>query len=451
VERLRELVSQDPALGDLVLRAYLIRRSILIELGVGLRIIGSRFSPDTKRLLEFAARNLLPHRWIDLERDREAEELLSQLGVKPEDTPVVIWRGEQVLRNPSNPELARSIGLRDPSSVPISCDLVVVGAGPAGLAAAVYGASEGLTTVVLDGVATGGQAGTSSRIENYLGFPSGISGSELAGRAVLQAEKFGASINVPAEATALEQRDGHHVVKLDGGNAIAARTVIIATGARYRRLDVPRLEQFEETSVYYAATQVEARVCHNDPVAVVGGGNSAGQATVFLAQHAARVRLVVREDALNRNMSRYLVDRIERLGNVEVLLNTEVRELLGDDTLEALVVEDNRTGERRTVDARAMFVFIGVRPYARWLADQLALDDNGFILTGTDAAGLSRAGQAGQAGRGPLPLETSRPGVFAVGDVRSGSVKRVASAVGEGAMAVRLVHDHLQQVGGSGQ
>jgi thioredoxin reductase (NADPH) len=293
VERLRELVAQDPALGDLVLRAYLIRRSILIELGVGLRIIGSRFSSDTRRLLEFAARNLLPHRWIDLERDQEAEELLSQLGVKPEDTPVVIWRGEQVLRNPSNAELAHSVGLLDPSSGSISCDLVVVGAGPAGLAAAVYGASEGLITVVLDEVATGGQAGTSSRIENYLGFPSGISGSELAGRAVIQAEKFGARIKVPAEAVSLERHDAHHLVKLDGGVSISARTVVIATGARYRRLDVPRLEQFEETSVYYAATQVEARVCRHDPVAVVGGGNSAGQATVFLAQQAARVRLVV--------------------------------------------------------------------------------------------------------------------------------------------------------------
>ena len=387
VERLRELVAQDPALGDLVLRAYLIRRSILIELGVGLRIIGSRFSSDTKRLLEFAARNLLPHRWIDLERDREAEELLSQLGVKPEDTPVVIWRGEQVLRNPSNPELARSIGLLDPSSGSISCDLVVVGAGPAGLAAAVYGASEGLTTVVLDEVATGGQAGTSSRIENYLGFPSGISGSELAGRAVIQAEKFGARIKVPAEAIALERHDGHHLVKLDGGMSISARTVVIATGARYRRLDLPRLEQFEETSVYYAATQVEARVCRNDPVAVVGGGNSAGQATVFLAQHAARVWLVVREDALAATCHATWWTGSSAWATSRCCVNTEVRELLGDDTLEALVVEDNRTGERRTLDARAMFVFIGVQPHARWLADQLALDDNGFILTGADAAG----------------------------------------------------------------
>ena len=211
------------------------------------------------------------------------------------------------------------------------------------------------------------------------------------------------------------------------------------------------MEQFEETSVYYAATQVEARVCRNDPVAVVGGGNSAGQATVFLAQHAARVWLVVREDALGRNMSRYLVDRIERLGNVEVLCDTEVRELRGDDTLEALVVENNRTGERRTLAARAMFVFIGVQPHARWLADQLALDDNGYIRTGADAASPNTAGQAGQTGRRPLPLETSRPGVFAAGDVRSGSVKRVASAVGEGAMAVRLVHDHLDEVGGQGR
>jgi thioredoxin reductase (NADPH) len=245
----------------------------------------------------------------------------------------------------------------------------------------------------------------------------------------------------------MERHDGNHLVKLDGGVSISTRTVVIATGARYRRLDVPRLEQFEETSVYYAATQVEARVCRHDPV-VVGGGNSAGQATVFLAQHAARVRLVVREDALSRNMSRYLVDRIERLGNVEVLLNTEVRQLRGDDTLEAAVVEDNRTGERRTLDARAMFVFIGVRPHTRWLADQLALDDNGFIRTGADAAGPNGAARPEQADRRPLTLGTSCPGVFAAGDVRSGSVKRVASAVGEGAMAVRLVHDHLDQVGG---
>jgi thioredoxin reductase (NADPH) len=276
VEVLRALVAEDPALGDLVLRAYLVRRSILIELGIGFRIIGSRFSPETRRLLEFAARNLLPHRWIDLERDKEAEALLSQLGVQPEETPVVIWH-DQVLRNPINAELARTIGLRDPNSGPISCDLVVVGAGPAGLAAGVYGASEGLTTIVLDEVATGGQAGTSSRIESYLGFPSGISGAELAGRAVIQAEKFGARIDVPAEATALEQHDGHHLVKLEDGTAISARTVVIATGARYRRLDVPRLEQFEETSVYYAATQVEARVYRNDPVVVVGGATPPGR------------------------------------------------------------------------------------------------------------------------------------------------------------------------------
>ncbi len=402
-------------------RALLIRRSILIELGVGFRIVGSRYSPDTRRLLEFAARNLLPHRWIDLERDAETERLLRELGVRPEQTPVVIWRGQQVLRNPSNADLARTIGLLDSRSGPASCDLLVVGAGPAGLAAAVYGASEGLSTVALDGVATGGQAGTATRIENYLGFPSGISGLELAGRAVLQAEKFGARIRVPAEAAALERRDAHHLVRLQDGTTISARTVVIATGARYRRLDVPRLDQFEKTSVYYAATQVEARVCRDDPVAVVGGGNSAGQATLFLSRYAKRVRLLVREHDLGVSMSCYLVDRIRRLENVDLLLSSEVRELVGDDTLEAVVVEDSRTGQRRTVEARAMFVFIGMRPHAGWLGDQLALDDRGFILTGPDvaqgagttcggspAAGRYRWRQAGPASTRPVTCGTVR-------------------------------------------
>jgi thioredoxin reductase (NADPH) len=435
-DRLRELVCQDPDLGDLVLRAYLLRRSMLIELGAGFRIIGSRYSPDIRRLREFAARNRLPHRWIDLERDKEAEALLRELGIRPEETPVVIWRGEQVLRNPSNAELARVIGLPVPRPGPDRCDLVIVGAGPAGLAAAVYGASEGLATVTLDAVATGGQAGTSSRIENYPGFPSGISGGELADRTVIQAEKFGARITVPAEAVGLERRDGHHLVRLGDGDAVAARTVVVATGARYRRLAVPRLEEFEGTSVHYAATPVEARLCRGDPVAVVGGGNSAGQAAVFLTRFARRVSLLVRGDDLRADMSRYLADRIERLPGVEVLLHTEVRELLGDDALEELVVEDNHTGERRTLAARAMFVFIGAEPHTGWLGDQLALDDRGFVLTGADA------GRDGD--RLPSLLETSQPGVFAVGDVRSGSIKRVTSAVGEGAMAVRLIHEYLE-------
>jgi thioredoxin reductase (NADPH) len=436
VERLRELVSQDAAFGDLVLRAYLIRRSMLIELGAGFRIVGSRYSPDTRRLREFAARNRLPHRWIDLEKDKEAERLLRQLGVAPEETPVVIWRGEQVLRNPTNAELARAIGLPAPKPGGPVCDLVIVGAGPAGLAAAVYAASEGLATVTFDAIATGGQAGTSPRIENYPGFPSGISGSELTERTVIQAEKFGADINVPAEATALEQRDGHHLVRLDDGQAVEGRTVVVATGARYRKLPVPRLEEFEGTSVHYAATHVEAQLCHGDPVAVVGGGNSAGQAAVFLMKHAARVSLLIRGGDLGRSMSRYLADRIERTPGIEVLRHTEVRELVGEGALEAVVVEDNRTGSRRRLEARALFVFIGAEPHTGWLGDRLALDDRGFILTGADAVPDD--------GRQPFLLETSLPGVFAAGDVRSGSIKRVTSAVGEGAMAIRLAHEYLE-------
>jgi thioredoxin reductase (NADPH) len=441
VERLREVVSRDTTLGDLILRAYLIRREMLIGLGAGLKIVGSRYSPDTRRLREFAARNRLPHRWIDLEEDTAAEALLRELGVAPEETPIVIFGGNQVLRNPTNTELARAIGLRVASSQAAVCDLLVVGAGPAGLAAAVYGASEGLATVALDAVATGGQAGTSSRIENYLGFPSGISGAELAERATIQAEKFGAQISVPAEAIALERCDGRYAVKVRDGDAVSALAVVIATGARYRKLAVPGLEELEGTSVHYAATLMEAQLCRGDPVAVVGGGNSAGQATVFLAEHAAQVHLVVRGDDLAENMSRYLVERIEASPAVEILRHTEVREVVGEGKLEAVIVEDTHTGERRRVEARLLFVFIGAKPHTAWLGDQLALDDRGFVLTGADAARFT--GDGDQHARRLLLLETSRPGMLAVGDVRSGSVKRVASAVGEGAMAVRLVHEHL--------
>jgi thioredoxin reductase (NADPH) len=443
VERLRALVTQDTVLGDLVLRAYLLRREMLIGLGAGFQIVGSRFSPDSRSLREFAARNRLPHRWIDLEEDEAAEALLNGLGVAPAETPVVIWRGNQVLRNPSNEELAQMIGLRARSVAEDVCDLLVVGAGPAGLAAAVYGASEGLGTVALDAVATGGQAGTSPKIENYLGFPSGISGAELANRAEIQAEKFGARISVPAEATALDERDGYYVVRFDDGSEATARTVLITTGARYRKLDVPRLEELEGTCVYYAATMMEAHLCRGDPVAVVGGGNSAGQATLFLAQHTTKVTLLIRHEDLGRDMSRYLADRIERSPKVEVLRTTEVRELVGDWALEALVVENNQTGERRRIEARELFVFIGAKPHTGWLGDKLALDDRGFVLTGR-AVRPAENGEGQDAGHEPYLLETSLPGVFAAGDVRSGSIKRVASAVGEGAMAIRLVHARLQ-------
>jgi thioredoxin reductase (NADPH) len=321
-------------------------------------------------------------------------------------------------------------------------DVCVVGAGPAGLAAAVYGASEGLTTIVVDAVAIGGQAATSSQIENYLGFPAGISGGELADRAAIQARKFGARTSVPATAQQLTRDDGHYQIRFADGTEVSARTVVLATGARYRKLPVPRLEEFEETSIYYAATPMEAQLCVNDPVVVVGGGNSAGQATTFLADHVGKIRLVVREHRLDEYMSRYLADRIERDPRIEVLMHTEVRELLGDKSLEAVVVQDNESGERRTLEARELFVFIGADPCTDWLAGTLALDSGGYVLTGANAARAVN-GQFDELGRAPLMLETTSPGVFAVGDVRSGSIKRVASAVGEGSMAVRLVHEYL--------
>ncbi|MFC4070482.1 FAD-dependent oxidoreductase [Actinoplanes subglobosus] len=435
---LHELVREEPHLGDLILRSFLTRRELLIGSITGIKIVGSRFSPDTRRLRELAARNRVPHTWIDLEEDPGAEELLRRLSISAKDTPVVIWR-DRVLRNPSNEELARVAGLRRSGQDETVCDLVVVGAGPAGLAAAVYGASEGLVTIVLDAVAIGGQAGTSSRIENYLGFPAGISGADLADRAVVQAKKFGADLNVPAEAVRLGSRDSDQIVHLDDGTQLRTRTVVIATGAQYRKLDVPRLAEFEGTSVYYAATFMEAVFCERQPVSVVGGGNSAGQATVFLARHAARVRLIIRHDDLNRDMSRYLVDQIERLPNVDVLRHTEVTELNGDDgRLQSLGLRDTRTGERQELPTTVLFVFIGAKPCTGWLASSIALDERGYVLTGAQVH--TDAPQ-------PALLETSRPGVLAVGDVRSGSIKRVASAVGEGSMAVRLLHEHLARLG----
>ena len=437
-ERLRELVTHDTNLGDLILRAFLLRRSVLIGLGAGFRIIGSRYAPDTRRIREFAARNRLPHHWIDLEKDTDAEALLRELGVSPEETPVVIWRGREVLRNPSNVELAKLFGLPLPRTKDEVCDLIVVGAGPAGLAAAVYGASEGLDTLALDALATGGQAGTSSRIENYLGFPAGVSGAELTDRAVLQAEKFGAEFTIPARATSLEQRADHYAIGLDDGQELRAHAVLIATGVQYRRLPVPRLEELEGTSVYYAATLMEAQLCRGDPIAVVGGGNSAGQAALFLTGHASHVDLIVREPVLSENMSRYLADRIERNSDIDVHLHSEVRELCGRDALEALVVEDNRTGDRERIEARALFVFVGAAPHTRWLGDNMALDSGGYILTGPDACNGDTSDD-----RVPLMLETSLPAVFAAGDVRSGSIKRVASAVGEGSIAIRMVHERV--------
>ncbi len=438
IDELRKLVAEDKTLSDIFLGAFMARRSILIGVGTGLKLIGSRFSPDTRRLREYLARNRMPHQWIDLEEDENAEALLDQLGVSPADTPVVIPAGGDILNNPVNEDVGRAIGIGAKGPPPALCDVLVVGAGPAGLAAAVYAASEGLDTQGIEGVATGGQAGTSARIENYLGFPAGLSGTELTQRAGVQAIKFGVRLTAPATALKLRSAPGHHEIELSTGEVATGRSVVIATGAQYRRLDVPRMDEFEMGGVYYAATQAEAQLCSGESVVIVGGGNSAGQAAMFLSKHTESCRLLIRGDDLGKSMSRYLVDQIERNEKVKVCRNTEVIELDGDRELETITVEDKRTGERSTHPAKALFVFIGASPHTEWLDGQLATDDAGFLLTGRDVEDLSEF-----SGDRPLFLETCRPGVFGVGDVRSGSIKRVASAVGEGSMAVRLVHERL--------
>ncbi|MDQ5814445.1 MAG: FAD-dependent oxidoreductase [Actinomycetota bacterium] len=447
-ERLKEVVTEEPNLSDIILKAFLARRSYLMRVGVGLRIIGSRHSSDASRLREFAARNRLPLVWIELEDDPKAEALLKKFGAKPSETPVTIWQGEDVLKNPTNAELARTMGLKVDAPGERAYDLVVVGAGPAGLGASVYGASEGLSTLALESVALGGQAGTSSRIENYLGFHAGLSGFELTSRALIQADKFGARTAVPEEAISLKREGGYYRIGLSEGGEVVARSVIAASGARYRRLDVPRCGLFEGVSIHYAATEAEAQRCEGEEVAVVGGGNSAGQAAVYLAGRTRRVYLLIRGDDLGKSMSRYLVDRITSAGNVELLANTEIRELMGGDRLDGVVVEDNRSGARRTLGARALFFFIGAEANTHWLKGAVELDQRGFVLTGRELDGSALEEDIWRGlSREPYPLETSLPGVFAAGDVRSGSIKRVASAVGEGSMTVRLVHQYLADTG----
>ena len=439
LERLFEIVAQDKGLSDMILGAFMARRSILIGVGTGMKLIGSRFSPDSRQLREFLARNRMPYQWIDLEADDDAEALLSTLAIEASETPVVVASDGEILRNPDSAELGRAIGLGAPGAPPDLCDVIVVGAGPAGLAAGLYAASEGLDIQGVEAIALGGQAGTSTRIENYFGFPAGVAGIELTQRAAVQAAKFGARLTTPAEAVELVSEPGRHEVRLSNGDAATGRTIVIATGARYRRLDVPRLDELEGGGVYYAATQVEAQECAGEPAVIVGGGNSAGQAAMFLSR-TSPCRLLIRGDDLGKSMSRYLVDQIERNDSIELCTNTEVVELIGERELEVVTVADARTGERSQVPARGLFVFIGAVPHTEWLAGQLATDEAGFLLTGRDVPsdGLEEFN-----GDRPLFLETSRPGIFAVGDVHSGSIKRVASAVGEGSMAVRMVHQRL--------
>jgi thioredoxin reductase (NADPH) len=443
-ERLKEVVTEEPNLSDIILKSFLARRAWSMRTGLGLRIIGSRHSSDATRLRGFATRNRLPHVWIELEEDPGAEALLERFGTEASETPVTIWQDKDVLKNPTNAELARAIGLKVDVPRKRTYDLIVVGAGPAGLGAAVYGASEGLSTLALESTALGGQAGTSSRIENYLGFPAGLSGYELASRAIVQAGKFGTQTAVPQEAVSVNREGDHYRIGLPEASEVVARSVIAASGARYRRLEVPGLERFEGVSVHYAATEAEAQPFEGEEVAVVGGGNSAGQAALFLAGRARRVYLLIRGNDLGKGMSSYLVDRVTDAENVELLANTEVRELVGEDRIEGVVVEDNRSGALRTLGAKALFIFIGAQANTGWLEGAVELDERGFVLTGGELSSSVLERDAWQElSREPYLLETCLPGVFAAGDVRSGSIKRVASAVGEGAMAVRLVHQYL--------
>jgi thioredoxin reductase (NADPH) len=442
--QVRVIMGQELDLSELILRAFLVRHARLTFRGAGLTLVGSRFDVNTRRLLEVLARNRIPSRWLDLESSPEAEALLLELKVPVDDLPIVIVPGGMLLRNPSSPALLDALGLTELIDVglPEVCDLLVLGGGPAGLAAAVYGASEGMETTLAEDIALGGQAGTSSRIENYLGFPAGLSGEELAARAALQAQKFGVRIKLASKAVALGLKGDMHEVRFEHGETVGAKSVIIATGARYNRLPLDRISDFEGVGVYYAATQTEAQMCSGGPVVIVGGGNSAGQAALFLARTCTSVRIVIRSVSLAASMSRYLIDQIERHPQIRVSPRTEVIGLVGDSFLEGVELRDNDTGEVSVESIRGLFVFIGARPNTEWIEGRLAVDDHGFLLTGSDVPLTSQEGTDR-----PLFLETSRPGIFCVGDVRSRSVKRVATAIGEGSMAVRLVFERFQATG----
>jgi thioredoxin reductase (NADPH) len=439
-QNLQRILQDEAELSEIFLRAYMLRRVFLIQNSVGDAVlVGSSHSADTLRLQGFLSRNGHPHTYLDVERDPETQEVLDQFGIAVGDIPVLICRGTLVLRNPTNAQAAECFGLNTGIDEQSVYDLMVVGAGPSGLAAAVYGASEGLKVLVIETNGPGGQAGSSSRIENYLGFPTGISGQDLANRAFVQAEKFGAQISVARSAKALKCERTPYVVELDDGKSVSGRTVIVAAGAQYRKPDLPNLAQFEGVGVYYGATNVEARICGDEEIAIVGGGNSAGQAAVFLSTHARRVYLMVRGAGLESTMSRYLISRIEACKEITFCPFTEIVALEGGDHLEKVRWQSKQTGETKECPIRHVFMMTGACPNTAWLDGCLELDAKKFIKTGADV------GSKWTLRRSPYLLETSLPGVFAVGDVRAGSMKRVAAAVGEGSMAVQFVHRVLAE------
>jgi thioredoxin reductase (NADPH) len=438
----RRLMSVRPALAETIFSALVARREILRS-GDGaqaIRIVGSRYSPEAMALRGFAEHSRLVHAWIDVEDADDVDALLTSMGLRRGDIPAVITATETLSR-PSPATFAEHLGLTFQPTPGYIFDLVVVGSGPSGLAAAVYGASEGLRTVSLDAVAIGGQAGASSRIENYTGFPNGISGGDLTSRAAVQAMRLGARLNAPCEVTGLRAEAGFHAVVLADGSEIPTRAVIVASGARYRRLAVADLDRFEGARVYYAATDLEARVCDGSSVLVIGGGNSAGQAAIYLGQHNCKVTLAIRRNDLTQSMSQYLIERIEADPTIDLLTGVEVRRLAGGDRLEQVTLDHKATGRQETIPCSGLFCFIGATPATGWLAADVLLDAHGFVLTDRQLPdSLSGAFD-------PLPFETSLPGVFAAGDVRHGSLKRVAAAVGEGSSAVRSVHERLDTQG----
>jgi thioredoxin reductase (NADPH) len=445
-EQLLALIQTDAELSEILMRAFILRRLSLIARDLGdVVVVGSMHSAGTLRASEFLTRNGHPFHYLDLDRDREAQELLDRFQIRFDEIPVVICRGNAVLRDPTNAQIADCLGFNEAIDRTRVVDLVIVGAGPAGLAAAVYGASEGLDVLVFESSSPGGQAGASSRIENYLGFPTGISGLDLTGRAYAQALKFGARVLVTTGATRLACDGQRYTVDIGDGPPIRARAVIIASGAEYRKPALERLSAFEGAGVYYGATPMEARLCAGEDVAVVGGGNSAGQAAVFLALTARKVHMLVRGPGLADTMSRYLIRRIEENSSIVLRTRTEIVGLEGNTELERVRWRDNQSAETESHDLRHVFMMTGANPNTRWLDRCIALDDKGFVKTGPALTPEELASAKWPLARPPYLLETSRPGIFAVGDVRSGNVKRVASAVGEGSIAVAFVHQVLRQ------
>jgi thioredoxin reductase (NADPH) len=447
-EALRALIAKDAELSDIFMRAFLLRRVALISEGLSnVVVLGSQHSSNTLRLREFLTRNGHPYSYVDLDSDSAAQELLDRFEIRLEDIPVVICSGKSVLRNPTNQKLAECLGFSGHIDRNRIYDVAIVGAGPAGLAAAVYAASEGLDAVVIESEFPGGQAGASSKIENYIGFPMGISGQELTGRAVVQAEKFGAQMMVGQKVVKIRCDQRPYQLTLENGGIIDARSVIIATGAQYNKPKVEDVARYEGQGIYYAATFMEAQLCTGEEIIVVGGGNSAGQAAAFLAETTHKVHMLIRGKELSETMSRYLIQRIVENPVIELLFQTEIVSMAGDSHLEQVTWLNHATGEKSVHDIRHVFVMAGASPHTDWLRECLALDKQGFILTGRDLDPiLDSAPIKWPLTRPPEMLETSLPAVFAVGDIRSGNVKRVASAVGEGSISIHLVHNALAEL-----